>query len=118
LVVAANTSRLDHVAGKNWLAVGDAAMALDPLSSLGVYNALQSGLIAAQGIDSSLTGDATVLQNYAAKVEEDYATCLETRAQYYAAETRWPGSPFWQRREDEKAQEIRELKQTTRQRHA
>jgi flavin-dependent dehydrogenase len=98
LIVAANTSRLDNVAGKNWLAVGDAAMALDPLSSLGVYNALKSGLILAQAIDSSLTGDATVLQDYAASVEADYDACLETRAQYYAAETRWPSSPFWQRR--------------------
>lgn len=117
LIVATNTSRLDHVAGKNWLAVGDAAMALDPLSSLGVYNALKSGLIAAQAIDSSLTGNATALQNYAAGVEEDYDASLETRLKYYAAETRWPGSPFWQRREHEKAQEIREQKQTTRQRH-
>lgn len=116
LIVAANTSRLDHVAGKNWLAVGDAAMALDPLSSLGVYNALKSGLIAAQAIDRLLTGDVTVLQNYAACVGEDYDAGLETRAQYYAAETRWPGSPFWQRRKDEKAEKIQEQKQTTRQR--
>jgi flavin-dependent dehydrogenase len=118
LIVAANTSRLDHVAGRNWLAVGDAAMALDPLSSLGVYNALKSGLIAAQAIDGSLTGDATGLQHYAASVEDDYDACLDTRAKYYAAETRWPGAPFWQRREDEQSQEIREQKQTTRPRHA
>lgn len=116
LIVAANTSRLDRVAGRNWLVVGDAAMALDPLSSLGVYNALKSGLIAAQAIDSWLTGDATGLHNYAASVEADYDACLETRAQYYSAETRWPGSPFWQRRKDEKSQEIREQKQTIRQR--
>jgi flavin-dependent dehydrogenase len=99
LIVAANTSRLDQVAGKNWLAVGDAAMALDPLSSLGVYNALKSGLIAAQAIDSSLTSDVMELRHYAASVKEDYDACLETRAQYYAAETRWPRSPFWQRRQ-------------------
>ena len=112
LILAANTSRLDHVAGKNWLAVGDAAMALDPLSSLGVYNALQSGLIAAQAIDSSLTGDATTLQKYAAGVEADYDACLKTRAKYYAEETRWPGSPFWQRRTEGEAEQIREQKQT------
>ncbi len=32
-IVSANSSRLDKTAGKNWLAVGDAAMAFDPLSS-------------------------------------------------------------------------------------
>jgi flavin-dependent dehydrogenase len=116
LVVAANTSRLDHVAGKNWLAVGDAAMALDPLSSQGVYNALQSGLIAAQAIDSALAGDVTAPQKYAASVEEDYDACLETRAYYYAAETRWPDSPFWQRRVGEKTEQIRKQKQTAHQR--
>jgi len=31
-VVAANSSRLDSVSGRGWLAVGDAAMAFDPLS--------------------------------------------------------------------------------------
>src|SRR2546430_17305273 len=36
-VVSANSSRLNKVACKNWLAVGDAAMAFDPLSSQGVY---------------------------------------------------------------------------------
>ena len=35
-VVAANSSRLDCVSGRGWLAVGDAAMAFDPLSSQGL----------------------------------------------------------------------------------
>src|SRR5262249_26453424 len=35
-VVAAMSSRLDRPSGRGWLAVGDAAMAFDPLSSQGL----------------------------------------------------------------------------------
>lgn len=40
----AESSRLDRAAGEDWLAVGDAASAWDPLSSQGVYRALVTGL--------------------------------------------------------------------------
>src|SRR5207245_3342 len=36
LIFSANSSRLDLASGRNWLAVGDAAMAFDPLSSQGL----------------------------------------------------------------------------------
>ena len=42
--VAANSSRLDRATNGNWLAVGDASMAFDPLSGHGVYKALQLAL--------------------------------------------------------------------------
>jgi hypothetical protein len=41
-VVVANNSRLDRLAGEKWLAVGDAAMAFDPLSAQGISKALHS----------------------------------------------------------------------------
>ena len=34
-IAAAASSQMDRIAGKNWLAVGDAAAAFDPLSSHG-----------------------------------------------------------------------------------
>jgi flavin-dependent dehydrogenase len=97
-IFAANSSRLDHFAGKNWLAVGDAAMAFDPLSSQGVYNALMSGLLAAQSIECSLAGDQRELHRYAVVIESNFAKYLVTREEYYRRETRWPNSPFWKRR--------------------
>jgi flavin-dependent dehydrogenase len=97
-IFAANSSRLDHFAGKNWLAVGDAAMAFDPLSSQGVYNALMSGLLAAQAIKCSRADDHRELHRYAATIENNFAKYLVARQKYYRRETRWPNSPFWKRR--------------------
>ena len=97
-IFAANSSRLDDVAGKNWLAVGDAAMAFDPLSSQGVYNALMSGVLAAQAIECSLAGDQRELHSYAVVIENNFAKYLVAREKYYRRETRWPNSLFWKRR--------------------
>jgi flavin-dependent dehydrogenase len=97
-IFAANSSRLDHFAGKNWLAVGDAAMAFDPLSSQGVNNALMSGLLAAQAIECSRAGDHRELHRYAIVMENDFAKYLIVREKYYGREIRWPNSPFWKRR--------------------
>ncbi len=36
----ANSSKPLHIAGKNWLAIGDAAIAFDPVSSHGISNAI------------------------------------------------------------------------------
>jgi flavin-dependent dehydrogenase len=98
LIFAANSSRLDRCAGKNWLAVGDAAMAFDPLSSQGVYNALMSGLRAAQTIECSRTGDDRELHRYAAAIENNFDKYLAVREKYYRRERRWPNSQFWKRR--------------------
>ena len=43
MLVAAKNSKLKNVIGKNWIAVGDAAAAYDPLSSQGVMLALGTG---------------------------------------------------------------------------
>jgi flavin-dependent dehydrogenase len=98
-IVAANSSRLNFVAGRNWLAVGDAAMAFDPLSGQGVYKALEFGLLASRSIQQHLAGDTSALQDYSSAVEKDFNSYLLTRKQFYARETRFPDSLFWQRRQ-------------------
>jgi flavin-dependent dehydrogenase len=97
-VVAACSARSPVVAGGNWLAVGDAAAAFDPLSSQGLAWALESGLMAAAAIDEHLRGDQTALPAYASQVESEFIQYLEMRAHYYGRERRWPDSTFWQRR--------------------
>ena len=97
-IIAANTSRLDRVANGNWLAIGDAAMAFDPLSGQGVSKALQSGLRAAGSIDQYLTGNTSALRDYAMAAEQDFDGYLLTRRIFYSREQRWPQSAFWQRR--------------------
>jgi flavin-dependent dehydrogenase len=78
--------------------VGDAAMAFDPLSSQGIYNALMSGVRAAEAIEFSRVDDHRALHRYAIGIETDFARYLAVREKYYREETRWPNSPFWKRR--------------------
>ncbi len=98
-LVGANSYRLDRFAGQNWLAVGDAAMAFDPLSSQGIFKALESGLAAAQAIVDSRQGNRQALHNYGLHVEQSFKDYWQMRNHYYAQERRWPASPFWQRRQ-------------------
>lgn len=93
----AHSQRLDTVVGENWLATGDAASTYDPLSSQGIFKGLRSGIFAAYTILGG-RGDETKYERFIADEFEGY---LETRAEFYARELRWPKSPFWQRRLNE-----------------
>jgi len=97
-IFAANSSKLNTLLDRNWLAVGDAAAAFDPLSSRGVYKALESGIRAAQVIRDYFGGDGTALRDYAGEMEESFDHYLFMRNKYYALERRWPHSTFWRRR--------------------
>jgi flavin-dependent dehydrogenase len=96
---AANTYRRDRLTGKHWLAVGDAATAFDPLSSQGIYHALESGLRAALAIENYQQGDPTALEAYSLWIQRNFEEYLRTRTMYYGREKRWPCSAFWQRRQ-------------------
>jgi flavin-dependent dehydrogenase len=98
VVVAANSSRLNRSVGRNWLAVGDAALAFDPLSAQGVHKAMESGLRAAQSISDRWSGDDSAVQDYARDIDHRFDRYLHLRQAYYAQEKRWPDSTFWQRR--------------------
>ncbi len=97
-IVAANSSRRRTIAGVNYLAVGDVAMAVDPLSSQGMSRALESGLHAARAILDHRSGHSSALTEYAASLEKSFADYLQARSEYYLREQRWTKSPFWQRR--------------------
>jgi flavin-dependent dehydrogenase len=96
---AANSYRMDRVAGKNWLAVGDAAIAFDPLSSQGIYRALKSGLLAARAIEDCQSGHQSALEEYANQAYREFDRYLGMRTVTYGGERRWPSSVFWQRRQ-------------------
>ncbi|HEU4390478.1 MAG TPA: tryptophan 7-halogenase [Blastocatellia bacterium] len=98
-VVPANSSRIDPASGREWLAVGDAASAFDPLSSLGIYKALESGLRAAHSIDFLLAGATSDLSDYDRWVNENFDQYLVSKQKHYSREMRWPDSPFWSRRQ-------------------
>nr|WP_217907196.1 tryptophan 7-halogenase [Massilia sp. BJB1822] len=95
---AANSAALSSASGQAWLAVGDAALAFDPLSSQGLFNALYTGLAGAEALHRHLYGDSTALLDYQDEIGRIQRAYAAHRDIWYGMERRWPGSPFWQRR--------------------
>lgn len=83
---------------KRWLAVGDAALAVDPISGSGVVRALRTAKAASLTVLSSLSGDESAIASYETDRDKECTEYLFKRLGYYSAERRWPNSPFWQRR--------------------
>ena len=101
IVRSAKSQHIDFASGNGWLAVGDAAMAVDPLSSQGIANALDHGKRAASSIAAHFSGDGSSLESFARQLQVEYATYRTMRARYYRLEMRWPQSMFWKRRHEE-----------------
>ena len=97
-ILAAHTVRLTRVAGDGWLAVGDAAIAFDPLASHGISMAMSSGFHAASAIIDYLGGQHEALQPYERIIDASFAHYLLMRHETYLSERRWPDKRFWQRR--------------------
>ncbi len=94
----ASSTELDHAGGEGWLAVGDAAMAFDPLSSKGIANALYTGVRAAGVIRACERGDADAVGGYARHLREIHRVYRGQCRGFYAVEWRWALSAFWRRR--------------------
>ena len=86
------------IAAPGWITVGDAAAAFDPLSSRGLVRALVGAESAVASILATYAGDRSAIDAYARDVEIDFLRYLETRARYYAMESRFADRPFWRRR--------------------
>lgn len=82
--------------GPGWHAIGDSAMACDPLAGDGVFRALRDGLLVAPEIDRALAEPDLPVD--AATLPERFRAYLEIRGRYYEREARWPTAPFWARR--------------------
>lgn len=83
---------------RRWLAVGDAALAVDPVSGSGVLRALRTAKAAASAVLSTFAGDETAIPRYESDRDDECTSYLLKRADYYGMEQRWPNAPFWQRR--------------------
>lgn len=104
LIRPACSQRLDQTFGDGWLAVGDAAIAFDPLSSRGISKGMQHGCLAAKHIKAYLSGEKEALENYQALIDDEFSSYERTRLSYYLLEKRWPHSKFWQRRHQTKSE--------------
>jgi flavin-dependent dehydrogenase len=103
-VHTAHSQRLHHDPARApgpWLAVGDAALAVDPVSGSGVLRALDTAEAAAEAVQQVLTAGQqwrVPLADYEAGRDAECSSFLIERAQYYEAEERFAAAPFWQRR--------------------
>ena len=79
LLPALETSawKKNRVTGEGWLAVGDAAGLVDPITGEGLYYALRSADLAAKALLTELGGLADKLQNYRRALRRDFAADLE-----------------------------------------
>jgi flavin-dependent dehydrogenase len=98
VVSPAHTALLRSGIGRRWLAVGDAYATRDPLSSGGIFHALESGHLAGLAIDADLSGDETALRRYASAVEGAFSRYMQHRWTQYYREERWQAAVFWSRR--------------------
>ncbi len=102
--IVASSSAISPVVGSDWLAVGDAAMTFDPLSSQGVFAAMRGGVAAATSIeeDRALIGagrrDRSPFASYREFVHETWLRYVEQIRTVYSWEQRWPQSDFWRKR--------------------
>lgn len=95
---SAGTTWLAPAAGDDWAAVGDAAVAFDPLSSHGMTSALWTAASAAKAAVAALGGDAGALAEYARQVAEGVQSFLASQHEVYGREQRFGDKLFWQRR--------------------
>lgn len=82
-------------AGDGWLAAGDGAIALDPLSSQGLLNALVTGLEAGEATLALLAGSSDASRRHAARMGRIWQAYLHHHQLFYGMERRWPDSAFW-----------------------
>lgn len=87
----ADTARREHITGDGWVAVGDAAVCFDPLSSQGLITGIVMAARAGAQVGASASAGASWSDDYLTLLSEHETN----RAALFAAETRWPGAPFW-----------------------
>lgn len=104
-IVSANSTRLNQVAGQQWVALGDAAMSFDPLSSQGMFNAMAAAVQLTELIMERDSTGSLAPQNlkdiqisYTQQLDQIWAHYIHHKKTYYRQEMRWKDSDFWKRR--------------------
>ena len=106
--VSANSTRLRKVVGKQWVALGDAAMSFDPLSSQGMFHAMASAMQFRDLINQYDVVANPAAQNmeqlrrqYTHQMDQIWYHYRHHHRLYYRSERRWREHPFWKRRHGE-----------------
>lgn len=85
----------------HFIRIGDAAMAVDPLSGNGIFQSLSSALAAPAVINTLLNKpESTDLATafYRTRIQHLFYRFCRTGRDFYQMETRWPDAPFWRER--------------------
>ena len=98
-VTVARSSRLDLVVGPGWLATGDAAFTVDPLSGRGIVSALLTGRAAGEAAVAMIDGNGQPgAPAYTRLMDDLHQDGFTRQTEAYEDEGRWPQAPFWLRR--------------------
>jgi hypothetical protein len=104
VVARASTSTLSGaLSGSDWLRVGDAAMAVDPLSGNGAFQALSSALQAPAVINTLLRRPENAQWAHTfhrSRIEHLFHRFARIGRDFYRMEVRWQDAPFWRARSD------------------
>jgi flavin-dependent dehydrogenase len=95
-VASAGSSRLDSMSGEGWLAIGDAAMSFDPLSSHGLTSAIEQAIDAAERLSGD--GHAAALIEFEEMRKGLFGKYRTQRRAFYQTVRRFSGQAFWQNR--------------------
>jgi len=88
--------------GDDWLRVGDAAMAVDPLSGNGIFQSLSSALQAPVVINTLLRRPeraGLAKQFHQQRIEQLFLRFARIGRDFYGQELERAGQPFWRRRQ-------------------
>jgi flavin-dependent dehydrogenase len=87
------------VVGPGWLATGDAAFTVDPLSGRGIVSALLTGRAAGEAAAAMIGGNRhPAAPAYTRLMGEIHKDGFTRQTEAYEGEGRWPRAPFWRRR--------------------
>ncbi|MCX4029244.1 tryptophan 7-halogenase [Endozoicomonas sp. SM1973] len=82
-----------------FIAVGDAAAAFDPVSSMGLGFAVSSGCFAGKALMASQQNtNSLAFDTYRDDVQRNFIHYCHLKSEVYKREKRWPTSAFWSRR--------------------
>ena len=91
LSVDASARILSQAAGEGWIAVGDAAIAFDPIASQGLFNALSSALVATGALLSADRLSPAAARSYSDAVTATFMHSEAGRADVYSHNARAEG---------------------------
>lgn len=93
--VDASDSILAQVHGKQWIAIGDAALTYDPIASHGIMLAMVSARDATEVILQYFQGDSNGLAAYQQLMQTSFQYYRQQRQLFYNQEQRFSNSEYW-----------------------